>query len=201
METNKSDAFREIEVWESKNHWKILPRWQSLFINGFGYRGGGGGESAVAEAHQQLTVLNATIAVDCAAHMLNLQCINAPKALNCFSVNITCNGLPMMIKVDYSKLTANEKRDKKISLSSWSLSCSCPSASLFVFTVSSYHLLVLFSFHLVGLWDFLGFGFTPPPLPRWDVSPLQITPQHFIRFPWQQYPYNYNPGWRGVLWK
>ena len=82
----------------------------------------GGGESAVAnrvssssqkEARQQLTVLNATIAVDCAAHMLNLQCINAPKALNCFSVNITCNGLPMMIKVDYSKLTANEKRDKK----------------------------------------------------------------------------------------
>ena len=122
--------------------------------------------------------------------MLNLQCINAPKALNCFSVNITCNGLPMMIKVDYSKLTANEKRDKKISLSSWSLSFSCPSASLFVFTVSSYHLLVLFSFHLVGLWDFLGFGFTPPPpLPRWDVSPLQVTPQHFIRFPWQQYPY------------
>ena len=39
-------------------------------------------------------------------------------SLNCFSVNITCNGLPMMIKVDYSKLTANEKRDKKISLSS-----------------------------------------------------------------------------------
>ena len=29
----------------------------------------------------------------------------------------------------------------------------------------------------------------PPPLPRWDVSPLQVTPQHFIRFPWQQYPY------------
>ena len=91
----------------------------------------GGGESAVTnrvssssqkEAHQQLTVLNATIAVDCAAHMLNLQCINAPKAVNCFSVNITCNGLPMMIKVDYSKLTANEKRDKKIWLSSWSLS-------------------------------------------------------------------------------
>ena len=89
--------------------------------------GEGGGKSAVAnrvssssqkEAHQQLTVLNATIAVDCAAHMLNLQCINASKALNCFSVNITCNGLPMMIKVDYSKLTANEKRDKKISLSS-----------------------------------------------------------------------------------
>lgn len=88
---------------------------------------GGGGESAVAnrvssssqkEAHQQLTVLNATIAVDCAAHMLNLQCINAPKAVNCFSVNITCNGLLMIIKVDYSKLTANEKRDKKISLSS-----------------------------------------------------------------------------------
>ena len=122
--------------------------------------------------------------------MLNLQCINAPKAVNCFSVNITCNGLPMMIKVDYSKLTANEKRDKKISLSSWSLSFSCPSASLFVFTVSSYHLLVLFSFHLVGLWDFLGFGFTSLPLvPRWDVSPLQVTPQHFIRFPWQQYPY------------
>ena len=78
---------------------------------------------------------------------------------------------------------------KKISLSSWSLSFSCPSASLFVFTVSSYHLLMLFSFHLVGLWDFLGFGFTSPPLPRWDVSPLQVTPQHFIRFPWQQYPY------------
>ena len=122
--------------------------------------------------------------------MLNLQCINASKALNCFSVNITCNGLPMMIKVDYSKLTANEKRDKKILVSSWSLSFSCPSASLFVFTVSSYHLLVLFSFHLVGLWDFLGFGFTSPPLvPRWDVIPLQVTPQHFIRFPWQQYPY------------
>lgn len=81
-----------------------------LFINGVGYRGG---ESAVSkrvssssqkEAHQQLTVLNATIAVECAAHM---QCINALKAVNCFSVNITCNGLPMMIKVDYSKLTAN----------------------------------------------------------------------------------------------
>ena len=52
----------------------------------------GGGESAVTnrvssssqkDAHQQLTVLNATIAVDCAAHMLNLQCINASKALNC----------------------------------------------------------------------------------------------------------------------
>ena len=55
--------------------------------------------------------------------------------------------------------------------------------------IKSYHLLVLFSFHLVGLWDFLGFGFTPPLLPRWDVSPLQVTPQHFIRFPWQQYPY------------
>ena len=36
----------------------------------------------------------------------------------------------MIIKVDYSKLTANEKRDKKISLSS------CPSASLFVFISS-----------------------------------------------------------------
>ena len=34
------------------------------------------------------------------------------------------------------------------------------------------------------------FYIPPPPLvPRWDVSPLQVTPQHFIRFPWQQYPY------------
>ena len=122
--------------------------------------------------------------------MLNLQCINAPKAVNCFSVNITCNGLPMMIKVDYSKLTANEKRDKKISFSSWSLSFSCLSASLFVFTVSSYHLLVLFSFHLVGLWDFLGFGFTsPPPSPNGMSVHCRLPPQHFIRFPWQQYPY------------
>ena len=113
--------------------------------------------------------------------MLNLQCINAPKALNCFSVNITCNGLPMMIKVDYSKLTANEKRDKKISLSSWSLSFSCPSASLFVFTVSSYHLLVLFSFHLVGLWDFLGFGFTSPPphLPQMGCQSIAGYPPAF----------------------
>ena len=138
-----------------------------------------------------------TIAVDCAAHMLNLQCINVPAALNCFSVNITCNGLPMMIKVDYSKLTANEKRDKKISLSSWSLSFSCPSASLFVFTVSSYHLLVLFSFHLVGLWDFLGFGFTsPPPLPKWDVSPLQVTPPPAFHQVSLTAVSIYNPGWR-----
>lgn len=87
---------------------------------------GGGGISCLQKSFKQLTKggtpttdsLNATIAVDCAAHMLNLQCITAPKAVNCFSVNITCNGLPMMIKVDYSKLTANEKRDKKISLSS-----------------------------------------------------------------------------------
>ena len=128
--------------------------------------------------------------------MLNLQCINAPKALNCFSVNITCNGLPMMIKVDYSKLTANEKRDKKISLSSWSLSFSCPSASLFVFTVSSYHLLVLFSFHLVGLWDFLGFGFTSPP------PPSQMGCQSIAGYPPAFHQVSltavsiYNPGWR-----
>ena len=121
--------------------------------------------------------------------MLNLQCINAPKAVNCFSVNITCNGLPMMIKVDYSKLTANEKRDKKISFSSWSLSFSCLSASLFVFTVSSYHLLVLFSFHLVGLWDFLGFGFTSPPPPQMGCQSIAGYPPAFHQVPWQQYPY------------
>ena len=31
--------------------------------------------------------------------------------------------------------------------------------------IKSYHLLVLFSFHLVGLWDFLGFTFPPHPPP------------------------------------
>ena len=49
--------------------------------------------------HPQLTVLNATVAVDCAAQTLDLWCINAPTALTLFSVNIACDGLPMMSNV------------------------------------------------------------------------------------------------------
>ena len=49
--------------------------------------------------HPQLTVLNATVAVDCAAQTLDLWCINAPTALTRFSVNIACDGLPMMSNV------------------------------------------------------------------------------------------------------
>ena len=49
--------------------------------------------------HPQLTVLNTTVAVDCAAQTLDLWCINAPTALTRFSVNIACDGLPMMSNV------------------------------------------------------------------------------------------------------
>ena len=49
--------------------------------------------------HPQLTVLNATVAVDCAAQTLDLWCINAPTALTRFSVNIACHELPMMSNV------------------------------------------------------------------------------------------------------
>ena len=39
---------------------------------------------------------DATVAVDCAAHTLDLWCINAPAALSRSSVNTACDGLPMI---------------------------------------------------------------------------------------------------------
>ena len=191
-----------------KNHWKILLRWQSLFTNGVGYGGGGrgGGEiSCRQQSFKQLTKggTPTTDSLKC-NHCSRLCCSHAELAVHqCLLIKhltVSQSTSPAMdcrwwlkwtivnwllmrrgIKkyrshLDHSHFLAPQP----VCLFSLSVLITCSCYFLFIWLV--YEIFKVLVLH-------------PPPLPRWDVSPLQVTPPTFHQVSLTAVSI-YNPGWR-----